>query len=254
MKVGVIGYTGFVGSTITRLSSAKWLYNSKNIAEIRNETFDLLINAGVSSLKWKANRDPKEDQENIEKLQNSLERVSTDRFVQISTIDVMPANQSNNEDTVIDESLLQPNGLHRLELERWISNKFPHTLIVRLPHLFGPGLKKNFIFDLIHANALALTDYRDIFQFYNVNYLWQDLSYFLGQDCSVINFTSEPMTASEIAAACFGTEFTNRCDRQPIAYDVRSKWRYRSSQVGGYMYTKEETIRDISAFRRNYAA
>ena len=254
MKVGIIGYTGFVGSNLSRLISAEWLYNSSNIASIRNQTFDLLINAGVSSLKWKANQNPKEDQENIEKLMDALEQVSATRFVQISTIDVMPANQSNYEDTVIDERLLQPYGLHRLALERWAANKFPCPLIVRLPHLFGPGLKKNFIFDLIHTNVLALTDYRDVFQFYNVNYLWRDLAYFLSQDCRVINFTSEPITATEIASACFGMEFTNRCDRDPINYDVRSKWRYRPGQVGGYMYSKQETVRDITTFRSLYTA
>ena len=39
-------------------------------------------------------------------------------------------------------------GRNRLQLERWVREDYPNALIVRLPALYGIGLKKNFLFDL----------------------------------------------------------------------------------------------------------
>jgi aspartate-semialdehyde dehydrogenase len=45
-KVGLVGYTGFVGSTLMRTMEFTHLYNSKNIETIKNESFDTLIFSG----------------------------------------------------------------------------------------------------------------------------------------------------------------------------------------------------------------
>lgn len=39
-------------------------------------------------------------------------------------------------------------GKNRLQLERWVREDFPDALIVRLPALYGAGIRKNFLFDL----------------------------------------------------------------------------------------------------------
>jgi aspartate-semialdehyde dehydrogenase len=42
-KVGLVGYTGFVGSSLIRSMKFTHLYNSKNIEAIKGEEFDTLI-------------------------------------------------------------------------------------------------------------------------------------------------------------------------------------------------------------------
>jgi hypothetical protein len=42
-KIGLVGYTGFVGSTILKTLKCSHLYNSKNIETLKNEEFDRLI-------------------------------------------------------------------------------------------------------------------------------------------------------------------------------------------------------------------
>ncbi|WP_417196808.1 RHS repeat domain-containing protein, partial [Akkermansia sp.] len=50
-------------------------------------------------------------------------------------------------------------GKNRYQLECWVRKHFPSSLIVRLPALFANGLKKNFIFDLMHPKPVLVKDY-----------------------------------------------------------------------------------------------
>ena len=48
----------------------------------------------------------------------------------------------------MDSENLPAYGKNRLQLERWVRQDHPDALIVRLPALYGKGLKKNFLYDL----------------------------------------------------------------------------------------------------------
>jgi hypothetical protein len=246
MTVGLIGYTGLVGSNLAWQRDFDRSYNSSNIGEIRGERFDLLVNAGVSAVKWKANEEPERDREAILGLWRELERVEAGVFVQISTLDVMPRG-TVYEDTPIDESRLEPYGRNRLELERLVAARFPRRLVVRLPHIFGPGLKKGFVYDLLHSNALHLTDRRDVFQPYDLGRLWRDLEAFLELGWEVANLATEPISAEELAREAFGLEFANVCEREPRVYDMRTRHAYRAGPE--YMYGRDETVEALRRFR-----
>ncbi len=253
MRIALVGHTGFVGSTLLRSLPSASCYNSANIAEIRGQHFDLLINTGVSSLRWKANKEPAADREAIVRLWDHLQTITTDKFLQISTMDVLSGTGPQYEDSPIDTAQLLPYGLHRLELERWVAEQFPQHLIVRFPHLYGRGLKKNFLWDLMHDNVLELTDERDVFQFYNLDYLWRDLSHFNALDERLVHVSVAPLTAAEVARECFDREFSNRCQREPRNYDLRTRQDYRGSRASGYMYARDEVVADVRAFRQSFA-
>src|SRR5262245_46438716 len=156
MKTGLIGYSGFVGSNLRRQATFKRLYNSQNFREMEGRHFDLLVCAGVSASKWIANRAPEEDRRRIEELTSVLATTRVDEFVLISTSDVYPdPGAGGDEKPIIDPGSNSSYGRYRYELEQWAQTTFPTCRIVRLPALFGPGLKKNALFDLIHNNRIA---------------------------------------------------------------------------------------------------
>jgi nucleoside-diphosphate-sugar epimerase len=145
----LIGYTGFVGSNIYRQANFNQVYNSKNIIEIGGKEFDIIVCAGVSAIKWLANKNPHKDLEEINRLISHLDKVTAKKFVLISTIDVYDKALNVDESTIPETTEQDNYGRNRYYLENWVKNKFENHLIVRLPALFGEGLKKNFIYDLI---------------------------------------------------------------------------------------------------------
>ena len=83
----IIGHNGFIGSILKKDIVAE-NFNSKNIKDIENKKYDFIYCAGISSLKWKANKFPEEDKKNIDTLLKSLKNVDCNRLVLISTISI----------------------------------------------------------------------------------------------------------------------------------------------------------------------
>ncbi|WP_078543582.1 NAD-dependent epimerase/dehydratase family protein [Litchfieldia alkalitelluris] len=148
MKKALIGYTGFVGTNLDKSTVFQEKFNSKNIDSIVNSEFGLVINSGVRAEKFLANKYPEKDLEGIDNLVGILKKIKTKKFVHISTIDVYNNPLNVDENTTIDKTKCQPYGLNRLYLEEFVKEQFADYLIVRLPALYGKGLKKNFIYDM----------------------------------------------------------------------------------------------------------
>ena len=72
----LIGYTGFVGSSILSQQSFDYLYNSKNIEDIQSKHFDLVVCAGAPGTKWLANKEPETDLATIQRLINNLSTIT----------------------------------------------------------------------------------------------------------------------------------------------------------------------------------
>ena len=149
MRTALIGYTGFVGSNLALQYEFTDLYNSKNITDIAGKSYDLLICAGVKAQKWVANQQPEKDLADIQALIDQLSKAEIKQFVLISTIDVYPNPVNVDEDSLIDKTNHHPYGLNRLYLEEWVAKHYQDHLIIRLPGLFGQGIKKNFIHDIL---------------------------------------------------------------------------------------------------------
>ena len=150
MRDALIGYTGFVGGNLVQQHAFSEVFNSKNIHTIEGQEFDLVVCAGVKAQKWYANAHPQEDLDDITMLMEHLKKASIKRFVLISTIDVYPQVINVDETTTMDLNQEQAYGRNRLKLEEWVKETYPLHHIVRLPGLFGFGLKKNFIYDYLH--------------------------------------------------------------------------------------------------------
>jgi sugar phosphate isomerase/epimerase len=179
----ILGATGFVGSHIAaRLPHAK-KYNSKNLNLIENNTFRNVYCACIPAVKWKANANPSEDAQVIEDIKSKLINVSCEKIIVISTIDVTR-----------DE----PYGRHRLAFENWVSEFFSNVRIVRLPALFGIGLKKNALFDLLNSHRVEQLNMDDIYQWYDLRWLYDDI-----HETDHCELYTEPISMKEIIVNFF---------------------------------------------------
>lgn len=147
----LVGYTGFVGQNLYAAGSFDALYNSRNIGEAFGTNPDILFFCGIGAQKFLANTDPAADMAVVQEAMDNIARIAPKKLVLISTVDVYDNPAGVDEDTHINQHALHPYGLHRLRLEQWAQQNFEDgkLLIVRLPGLYGQGLKKNFLYDLI---------------------------------------------------------------------------------------------------------
>jgi nucleoside-diphosphate-sugar epimerase len=249
LRTGLIGYTGFVGGSLREAMTFDVEVNRKNSNALLEGTFDLVVCAGAPAAKWIANSEPEEDLANIRTLIDLLSRSSIGRLVLVSTVDVYPDPRGVDEASPIDNDANDAYGGHRRALEVFVDGHFDDCLIVRLPALFGPGLKKNFVYDLLHRRKERFTDARSEFQFYDVRRLSDDMERFSEAGLRLVNVTSEPVSAADIASEGFGVEYDHSAPSGPVFYDVRTR---HGEALGGtkdgYLYTQEETLAGLRQF------
>jgi len=243
----LIGYTGFVGGNLLAQRGFDALFNSRNIEEIAGQSFDLIVCAGAPAEKWKANADPVRDRANIERLAGAVTRASATRFVLLSTVDVFGSPVGVDENSPVATDGLHAYGRDRRVLEELISSRFD-TTIVRLPGLYGPGLKKNVIFDFLHDNDVRKIDSRGIFQFYDTKRLWSDLDIAMRSRLPLVHLPTEPVSVADVARSAFGIEFDNPVSANPARYDMRTRHAGLFGGEGAYIETSARVLRGIAAY------
>ncbi|PSW65238.1 NAD(P)-dependent oxidoreductase [Photobacterium leiognathi subsp. mandapamensis] len=253
MNNAIIGYTGFVGSNICKQRTFEYLYNSKNIQDICGKEFDELVITGVPAVKWLANKEPKKDIENIESLISNLKTVKAKCVVLISTVDVYPYPIDVNEGTIIDKDECQPYGKHRLYFEEFVKKNFNNVHVMRLPGLFGSGLKKNIIFDFLTNNMIDSIESRNSFQFYCLDTISKDIDITIKNNISLVNMAVEPITVKEVAGLCGISEFNNELDRPLVSYDFKTEYsKYWNECNSDYIYDKSHCIEMLKRFIKEF--
>ena len=228
-RIAIIGYTGLIGSNLYTQykSSHKYidLYNSKNIAKIKKDiTYEIVFCAGLPAEKWKANKHPKKDKVNTLKLIKNLQKINTKKLVLISTIDI---NFKHNY------------GKNRKLFENFVKDKFKEYLILRLPAVFGPGLKKNIIFDLINKNELNKIYLNDKYQWYDLLNLKKDITKIKKNKKRIHEFYSEPIETKEIINL-FKLDYVFEKRMPPTIYNFKPST--------GYFNTKKNILKGIKKF------
>ena len=236
-----------MGGNLARQRGFDESFNSKDIELIAGRSFDLVVCSGAPAEKWKANQDPEADRRGLDRLWSALREVSAARVVLISTVDVYARPVCVDEADDVDREHATAYGRHRYDLERQVSDRFD-SLVVRLPGLFGDGLKKNIIYDLLHGNSLDKVDARSVFQFYWLGHLWRDIETALNSGLAVVNFATEPTSVGEVAREGFGLDFTHAPATAPARYDFRTKHAEVFGGAGGYLRTRDEVLSELRSF------
>jgi len=253
VMTAIIGFSGFVGSTLIKQEKFMSRYRSTDIGEIDGKTFDTVVCAGAPAQKWIANREPEADRKKIEALIAHLKTIHCKTFILISTVDVFKSSIGVDEDTLVDESGLHAYGLNRRLLETFVESHFPNHLIVRLPGLIGPGLRKNIIFDFLNDNNLQAIDSRGVFQFYPMVNLWYDIQVALDAGLKLVHLTAEPISVADVSQQGFGKPFTNVLANPAAAYDLQTKHAQVFGASGRYQYSTRETLQAVRTYAQSEA-
>ena len=301
----LVGSTGFVGGNLRAKHTFTAVCHSSDIAAQYGTQPDLCVYAGVPAAMFLANADPEADMEVMRTARENLRKIAPKSLVLISSIAVFADSRGRCEDDAPDTDGLPAYGRNRLQLEQWVREDFNDALIVRLPALYGAGLKKNFLFDL-HTitpamlkpekynelaeklplvkngytladngfyklngtadktalkeffagndfNALAFTDSRSRYQFYNLGRLWQDIEAARAAGLTMLHLCTPPISAAEAYTAVTGkADWTNELPKSPFDYDLRSRYAAVLGGSGDYLCTKEEELDDVTHFLREW--
>ena len=302
----LVGSTGFVGGNLLASHDFSAVCHSSDIADHFGARPDLCVYAGVPAAMFLANADTEADLAVMAAARENLRRIAPRRLVLISTIAVYEDSRGRDEDSPMDSENLPAYGKNRLQLERWVRQDHPDALIVRLPALYGKGLKKNFLYDLhtitpamlrpekynelaakselvkaayspadngfyklngavdaaalrawfaaADFNALAFTDSRSRYQFYNLGRLWRDISAALAAGLTLLNLTTPPLTAAAVYEAVTGKAgWKNELAKTPFAYDLRSRFAgVLAPGAQDYLCSEQQELDDIVQFMKDW--
>jgi hypothetical protein len=114
--------------------------------------------------------------------------------------------------------------------------------------MYGPGLKKNLVYDLIHQPGARFAHQDSSFQFYDVRDLWGHVLLARDAGLSVVNLATEPVTSAQVARECFGVDY--RCDDRPqVAYDLRTAHAGAlAGREGPYLRSADEVLTGIRSW------
>ena len=302
----LVGSTGFVGGNLLAKHTFAAECHSSDMTAQYGTRPDLCVYAGVPAAMFLANADPEADLAVMRAARENIRQIAPKRLVLISSIAVLADSRGVYEDSPAqDNEGLPAYGKNRLQLERWVREDFPDALIVRLPALYGAGIRKNFLFDLhtitpamlrpekyselaaksplvksaytladngfyklngtadpvaLRAffaandfNALAFTDARSRYQFYNLGRLWSDMEAARAADVKLLHLCTPPVSAAEVYTAVTGkTDWHNELPKPPFDYDLRSRHAALLGGSGDYLCTKQQELDDITRFMRSW--
>jgi hypothetical protein len=160
LRDALIGATGFVGSNLRLTRPFAEAYDSANIGNSAGQHFDTVICAAAPGSMIEANSAPERDAATIDEIIGHLSRLKARRMVLISSVAVLAGFGCGQDEDTSDFEQMLAYGRNRRRLEAFCAAEFDRTLILRLPALFGHGLRKNMLFDLMNPVPAMLTPER----------------------------------------------------------------------------------------------
>jgi hypothetical protein len=115
--------------------------------------------------------------------------------------------------------------------------------------LFGSGLKKNALYDII-AEKKIMANKKSFFQWYNLNNLAKDVKILKKHKIKTINLVSEPISMNDITKSLK----INQADfagGKVLKYDFYTKFYYHFSKKKNYISSKKIITKEIKKFYIN---
>jgi sugar phosphate isomerase/epimerase len=237
----LVGWTGFIGLELLSGLDNVERYNSKNIDSMRGKVYDCVYFAGLPAEKWKINKQPDADRQNLQRILDVLKSVTIQRLVLISTVDVLDCSQIQDE-TGTNYST-HAYGVHRRMMEEWVQQNIADHYILRLPGLFGKGLKKNIVYDLIFQNQMNMISPASVFQWYDIHDIHDDINTCVKNSIRLLHLVSEPIPTSAILSDLFPESASVCTGHSSVQYILKTHYRN-----DGYWTTAQTCIYKMSRY------
>jgi len=227
--LALIGQSGLIGGVLKSRLAFDAEYNSSNIINIQGQHFDTVYCAAPSGNRLLATRCPEQDTHSVQALIENLKTITANRFVLISSVDVIHAPESVY-------------GNSRSQLENFVKNKFSNHHVIRLCTLIHPDIKKNILYDLKHSMYLDKINGNEARQYYPLNRLIEDINVVIDNDIQEINLVSEPIENRMIVDRFFPGQQINHMPCEPYNLSCGK------SPFGHYILTKDQTFDYIEQY------
>lgn len=106
------------------------------------------------------------------------------------------------------------------------------------------------IFNKLHFSSLNFTDSRNIYQFYPLERLWNDIQTALNNKIKLLHLATEPVSAGELYTYLTGNRFCNELLVNPVCYDYRTQYDTLFGGYNGYIYDRDTIKEKIRIFIR----
>lgn len=241
----LVGSTGFVGGHLATSHPFELKFNSKNILAINGRDTDLLVFAGLPGEKWRANANPIEDWGNMASLAQLISTVRARKAILISTIDVYGNANEVDETRAPSYEGIEKYGVNRAWFEVFFRSHFSNHLIIRLPALYAPDLKKNLVYDLLHGRQehIEKVNAYSTFQWFDIRLIWSVINQAITNEIEILNVSSEPTTAQEVADI-FGVTLLSQ--GKIVHYNMKSIHAEKFGGSAGYIYSKQMNLDGIA--------
>ena len=248
----LVGHTGFVGQNLLCQRRFDLCVNRANLDALQDLRVGRLVLSALPAQKWLANRHPEDDLSNMRRLQRALLGVEADEVVLISTVDVYPKPQDVDEDDPVPRGQGAPYGQHRFEFEQWVLERYERCTIVRLPGLFGPGLRKNALHDLLNGHEVERLHADARLQWYPIDRLADDIDRAIALRLGLVNAAVEPLALADIAQRHFPEHRIAAAPAgvEPANYRMRSRHADAFGGSDGFWMSAGEVMEAIGRWRR----
>jgi len=147
MKIAVLGSKGLIGSDLVYYLSAVGNavgINRDNYEDMRDQKYDIFINANGNSKKFIAERLPLFDFEaSVESVYKTIYDFNFDKYIFVSSVDVLYPDSTTY-------------GFHKKMAEMIIQRHIDNYILIRPVSVVGRNLKKGVVFDILNANTLNI--------------------------------------------------------------------------------------------------
>ena len=100
-------------------------------------------------------------------------------------------------------------------------------------------------FRALKFSALNFTDSRSIYQFYNLEHLWDDIQVALNNGITMWHPATEPVSAAEVYEYLTGEKFVNELNGTPADYDYKTIHAELFGGKNGYISNKQQVLEMI---------